>query len=403
MKATARTFVFLALLAAAWVSAGAAPVRDAVTGAPRPVDFARDYVTAYARVHEGRGAPPEGEAGNTLGATLGAPRVELLGGPYFIHPPPALLLVLPLVPLGFAGAAWAWLALSLVALAALAACLVEALDGRRAHAVALTVVLLAWPPVLHGLAKGQWSLILAALIALGARDLERGRPRAAGVWLGVAASLKATPALLLVYLVVRERRAARAMLATGVGVAALSIAVNGFAPWIAWFTDAPRDVAAWQTWTANTASLAGVVGRLFAGGPFATPLVAAPGLARALTIALSLALVAALALVTRRAPPTREADRATFAAWLALVVVLNPLAWTHTVILALPALARFARGPAALALVVLSIPRETLLVLAGSIPVQTVPGLALSLHAAALVVFAAVAAKAALSASSSAG
>ena len=74
----AKLILSLALLAAAWASAGLAPVRDAWPGALRPIDFARDYVAAHARVHGGRGVPPVGEAGNDYGAALGVPRVVLL-------------------------------------------------------------------------------------------------------------------------------------------------------------------------------------------------------------------------------------------------------------------------------------------------------------------------------------
>ncbi|MDB4979973.1 MAG: hypothetical protein JWM82_725 [Myxococcales bacterium] len=394
-RTNAKLVLLLALLATAWASAGAAPVRDAVTSAPHPIDFARDYVTAHARLHVGRGAPPVGEAGNDYGAAIGAPRVVLLGGPYFIHPPPALLAILPLVPLGFDGAALAWLGLSLLAVVALARFLVAAAEIDDTRPVLrtglVTLALLAWPPVLHNLSKGQWSILLAALIAAGASALDRGRPRAAGVCLGIAASLKATPILLLGYLALRHRRAACAMAATLVTAAALSIAANGWAPWLTWFADAPRDVVAWQTWTANTVSIGGALGRLFAGGPYARPLVAAPSFARGLTIGVSLALIAVAALVTRRAPANPKVERTLFAAWTALVVVLNPLAWTHTAVLALLPLALVARAAStaipATVLVALTIPRETLAAFAGPPPVLPGAGLVLSLHAVAVVAF----------------
>jgi hypothetical protein len=175
------------------------------------------------------------------------------------------------------------------------------------------------------------------------------------------------------------------MAATLAATGLLSLAANGWAPWAAWLADAPRDVAAWQTWTANTVSLNGLVGRLFAGGPYARAVVEAPALARGATIALSLALVAALAAATRRA--SRADERAVFAGWGALVVLLNPLAWTHTAVLALLPLVLLARRApviSALVFVGLTIPRETLAALAGPAPVAPLPGLALSLHAGAV-------------------
>jgi Glycosyltransferase family 87 len=392
MSSSPRRALLVALVAVAWVSAGAAPLRDALGGALAPVDFVRDYVAAHARVHVGRGAAPADEAGNAYAAALGGPTVVLFEGPFHLHPPAALLPVLPLVPLGFAGAALAWLVLSLAALGALAFMLVEILDEARAPTATrvLTAFLLAlaWPPVLHNLAKGQWSILLAALMAAGARALTLGRPRAAGVWLGLAASFKATPVLLLAFLVLRHRRAAAAMLTTLVALAAVTLAVNGLAPWRAWLADAPRDVVAWQGWVANTASLNGLPARLFAGGRFARPLLEAPALARALTIGLSGALVLGLAFVTWRAERSPANERGLFAAWALLSVVLNPLAWSHTLVMALvPAALLVGLVPLwalGVALALLSIPRESLAALAIPVPVAPLRGLVLSLHAAAL-------------------
>jgi uncharacterized membrane protein len=396
---TPRRALLLALVSVAWVSAGAAPLRDALDGARAPVDFVRDYVAAHARVHVGRGAAPADEAGNAYAAALGAPTVVLLEGPFHLHPPAALLPILPLVPLGFAGAALAWLVLSLAALGALAFMLVEILDEARAPTAARVllafVLALAWPPMLHNLAKGQWSILLAALMAAGARALTRARPRAAGVWLGIAASFKATPVLLLAFLVLRHRRAAAAMLTTLVALALATLAVNGLAPWRAWLADAPRDVAAWQGWVANTASLNGLCARLFVGGRFARPLLETPALAHALNVGLAGALVLALGLVTWRAERSPANERGLFAAWALLSVVLNPLAWSHTLVMALvPAALLVGIVPTwalGVALALLSIPRETLATLAAPVPVTPLRGLVLSLHAAALLFLVALA------------
>lgn len=390
-----RAIVVIALVAAAWVSAGAEPLEEAVAGARAPVDFVRDYVTAVARVEHGRGPAPAGEAGNEVAAALGAPRVTLLGGPFHLHPPPALLPVLPLVPLGFRGAALAWLAVSLLALGALARCglAIAATQAERAPVgVALAFVLLAlWPPSLHDLAKGQWSILLAALLAAGWLALERGRETTAGAWFGVAASLKLTPILLLGFLVLRHRRAAVAMAVTVGTLAGIATAVTGIEPWRELFADAPRDVAVWQTWIANTASLRGLLVRLVGGGAYARPVIAASSMVTgAIAAGGALALTLATAAVTWRAPRAASAadERPLIAVWMLLIVVLNPLAWTHTLVMAVVPLAALAPVlpplVAAGALVVLTIPRQTLAALAGSTPTAPGPGLLLSLHAAAL-------------------
>jgi len=393
-RAVGRSLAVLGLTAA-WISAGGQPFADAITGAREPVDFARDYLAAYVRVHQGRGAAPAGEGGNTTAAAIGVPRVELLGGPYYVHPPAAQLLVLPLVPLGFRGAALAWLALSLIALGALAVMLVSIATGAERpwprHVAMAFGLMVLWPPVLHNLAKGQWSIILAALVAAGWRALGRGRPRAAGAWLGLAASLKATPLLLLGFLVWRHRRAAAVMAATVIAAGLASVAVSGVEPWRTWLRTAGPNVLAWQTWTANTVSLNGLFARLLTSSAFARPLLDAPWLARALAGAVAVLLVAAASLACWRAPRRPAADGRLFAAWTLLVVLLNPLGWTHTATIALVPLALLVvdrvRGsawvlPAALA--ALTIPRETLAALAGPVPVAPGRGLVLSLHAGAL-------------------
>jgi hypothetical protein len=380
-----RRFVTIVWLAAAWISAGAAPLAGAVTGATTPIDFARDYVAARARLDR----LPDEQVDNAYAASVGAPPVVILDAPYYAHPPPATLVVLPLAPLGFRATALAWLALELAALAALAAMLVSiATRSERppiGWIVALFVLLTLWPPVLHSLAKGQWSILLAALVAAGWRALERGRPRAAGIWLGVAASLKVTPLVLLGYLALRQRRAAKAMAVTIAVSALVSLALFGVAPWRAWIVQARPNALAWQTWIANTASINGAVARLFAGGAFAKPLYESPALAQALTLGLAALLIALAVRATRVAPQTPDADRHLGAAWIALVVVLNPISWTHTVVIALVPLALLfeaaPRGALAAMLILLTVPRETLAALAGPPPVPPGRGLVLSLHA----------------------
>jgi hypothetical protein len=400
----ARVLGLLAAVAVAtcWLSDGAEPLEDAIAGARDPADFVRDYVTARARLEDGPGPPPDGESANDRGERLGAPRVLLLGGPYHLHPPPGLLPVLAIAWLPWHEAARVWILLSLAAVVWLAWTLAALYCPERppaASAFALIMVgLTLWPPVLHCLEKGQWSIWLAAFLAAGYLALERGRAGLAGVLFGVAASLKATPLVVLALLLARRRRAAAAMLATMLTIALVATAVDGLAPWRAFVNDAPRDVAAWATWLANTASLQGVYARLFADSPFTRPLIHAPGLSRGAFLVTSLALVAAAAIVGWRRGAVRRAgdrprldDRAAAgwsAAWLTLPVLLNPLGWTHVVVMLLAPFVVALRdgGPrtraaAVVAFAALSIPRQRLMAWAGPMPVAPGPALVLGLHA----------------------
>jgi hypothetical protein len=69
-------------------------------------------------------------------------------------------------------------------------------------------------------------------------------------------------------------------------------------------------------------------------------------------------------------------------------VLLNPLGWTHTLLLALPALALLhglaSRSTLLVALALMSVPRHTLAALAGPAPTGPAVAPLLSLHAAGL-------------------
>ncbi len=178
------------MVAACWLSAGSRPLVDAVLGATEPADWARDYVTARARLEDGRGPPPVAEEGNERAVRYGAPRVALLGAPYFIHPPTATLAVLPFAGLPWRGAAVAWAAASVVALAWLAVSLLGIWAPGTAppasRVALLTLAVALWPPTLYCLEKGQWSIWLAALLAAGFRSLEAKRAGRSGSLFGAA-------------------------------------------------------------------------------------------------------------------------------------------------------------------------------------------------------------------------
>ena len=204
--------LFVLAAAAAALSAGREPLDRALVGLVRPADFARDFVAAEDWI---AGNPVYGEWPGRLerhAALLGID--SRIRGPFFAHPPTALLLVAPLVPLGFRAAALVWAGLSISLLAILVGVLADALPIRRPTLAAglLLVALVSWPPVLYNLEKGQWSIALATLIALTWRDLGHGRERRAGVCLGIASLVKLTPLLFLLDLgVVRRRRTARGL------------------------------------------------------------------------------------------------------------------------------------------------------------------------------------------------
>jgi uncharacterized membrane protein len=406
--ASAKRWLLWGLLAlAAAASAGAAPWVNALAGARAPIDFARDFTAARALARGDRQYAINADVRNVEAEAAGIPTVPVHGGPYLPHPPPATVLLLPLTALSFAGASAAWWLLSLLALVWLAHNLLRAATPERPvtapRTATLTIALLLWPPVLHNLEKGQWSILLAALMAAAWRATAERRSKRAGVWIGLGACLKVMPGVVIPFFAVspRHRRAAFTAVATAIAVAVAALPLTGWSPWFIFVAQSRPNVRALETWYANTASLHGLWARLFIGGAYARPWLTAPMAGAILQIATSAALlaVALAATARRRRALSPAAERAQFALWVTLAVLLNPLAWAHTlVLLALPLALLIADGASiglGVAVVLLSIPKETLYRLAGPPPASGAGACALSIHAiGALVVFAIAAGRA---------
>ncbi len=397
----------------AWGSAGIAPLRDAAAGAVAPSDLPTDFVPAARRW---RGEPPgiDVVAGNREAARAGAPRFVELGTPYRAHPPPAVMLVAPLVPLGFAGAALAWLGLSLLSLAALAwivtGVFVPRGEQRFVRALVVFAVLALWPPVLHNFEKGQWSLPIAALLALAWVAAARGWDRRAGALIAAAGCFKVMPFLLLGAFLPRPSRwrvLAGAAGATGL-LFGLSALVLGPGYWRDFIASAGSNSAGWQTAPANTMSLWGALARFVVGGPYARSIAGGSAVLARVLWAASAAGLLAMALRASvketRAAPEAPPSAGTWASWSALTAILGPLSWAHSatwLILPMALLARQVWHPGraptrsrtfvalALAGILMTIPRQSLFALAGPWPASPWRGLALAVHlAGALTVFA---------------
>jgi sterol desaturase/sphingolipid hydroxylase (fatty acid hydroxylase superfamily) len=385
----ASTTIVFALGAA--LSSGGAPFIAAIGGAFRPSDFASNIAGAR-EIAAGRD-PYQADFAPLHAAVLGIPSSK--GRPFFPHPPLAAVLIRPFAPLSFAAAAAVWFGLSIGLLLGLAVLLAEIVGKPRnrdrapsgAVVAMLYLGLLVWPPVLCNLEKGQWSILLAFMIALTWRSFDRGHPAEAGAWAGAAAAVKVFPALLAPYLLLRGRRATIAFtIAAAIGTLAALLwtgpsALTGF------LRHSRANLPYWETWIATGYSLDGAAARLFIGGTWARPLLHAPLVARALVAIATLTLVMTAAWATGRDPATGEREGARFAAFATLLVVLNPLAMGHNgVLLALPiALVWRAlvvtpriglRAAWAAAVVLVSIPKETVFRLC-PVPVDPARGLAI--------------------------
>jgi hypothetical protein len=411
-----RPLAFLVALYCAWISAGHHPFVIALEGARSPTDFTRDYVSARAL---SRGEPLsqlDGARGNAEAVSVGAePVIILENSPFHLHPPPASLPLRLLVPLGFRGASAVWLGLSILALGALARLLVGIVARVAEPPVGpfpLFALLLLWPPTLTNFQLGQWSAILAALVAAGYSAWDADRRQRGAVWIAIATALKLTPDALFPFIALRDKRAAATFASTVAAAMVLALPLGGgFDAWFAFLHSTAPNVTHWLTWWHNTLSIHGLFARYLVGAHFARPLAEAPHAARALAWLVDAALVLT-ALAATRAASGRKHDRGVegcvFAMWGVLAVVLNPLAWTHyALLLALPAALVWratadaatplsprtraqVRGALGAAIVGLTVPKETILFFARPFPSAPVKAPLLSLHLfAALLLFAA--------------
>ena len=376
----AATTVLVMLVAS---SAGIIPWRDALGGAFRPPDFAQDI--AAARILTVGGDPYAANFAAVHAQVLGIPSTD--GYPYLPHPPLVVVLSSPLARVTFGVAALAWFAGSLACTFVLAVIL-SGLAGsqtsfslpRLRDALLWFGGLLVWPPVLYNLEKGQFSILIAMLIAMGWVCLSRRDDRAAGICIGLAAALKLFPALLGAYLVIRHRRSAMWFVMTAIVATMLPLLWVGWRALPEFIVQTAGNLSYWETWPAVTYSLRGLAARVLIGSDWSFPVMHAPKAASATVIVSSLMLIAIAVHTTVQHVRRHDSDDLLFAMWSVLLLPLNPLAMGHNgVLLALPILLigrALATDPSAslkllwvAGCVLVSIPRQTIFA-AAPIPVS---------------------------------
>src|SRR4051812_16270656 len=137
------------------------------------------------------------------------------GGP-FTYPPFAVLLFRPLALLPEAALQVAWLALTCAAVVALAVAVGRGLSASRLAVAAIACGLLVSAPVQSNLRFGQVSIFIVLLAlsdAMGIVAMGPKTQRYRGILVGLAAAIKLTPLLFVVYFVAAKRYkdAARAL------------------------------------------------------------------------------------------------------------------------------------------------------------------------------------------------
>ncbi len=243
------------------------------------------------------------------------------------HPPLMTLFVVPFVALGGTLLTQAvMLVLSLAALGVSLWLIGRRLDLRlhRRQTLMLVFAILGAEPVIVTLRLGQSGLLLTVLLVLAWDALHRGRPVLAGIAVGVAASLKMFPALLLVYFLARHRRAFVAAMITILLLLGFVVAIAGSECLFEYRQTASGVVAEYEAFPSNL-SLLGLFARLAGSGE--------TGWSRVL---FGCAGVAVLVLIVAGPwnPLGGEPDRGekldlNYALCVALMPLLSPIVWDH--------------------------------------------------------------------------
>lgn len=270
----------------------------------------------------------------------------------YTYPPFAALAMLPMAAVSAKTAGWINVLGSLAALAVVLAALVGPIARRcgwsRWFAVGLaTALAVAIEPVRETFGYGQVNLLLFALIMadlVALRWLVRGRANHrlagrgalgrfwysgawAGAGIGLATSIKLTPALFIVYLVLtRQWRVALTAVGTAIGATVATFAVAGHESMV-YFTQ-----VLWQTDRVGAAdatpnqSLAGVLARLYDS-------VETPSL-----LWLSFAMLMLAVGLSRAAHAHADGDELTAFTLVGLTAnVISPISWSHHLVFVIPA------------------------------------------------------------------
>jgi alpha-1,2-mannosyltransferase len=244
----------------------------------------------------------------------------------FDYPPFAALL---LRPLDFLSRRWqeiVWLWLSLGALVAGVVITARALlPAAWPRARIGLVVALTFPPATYNLWHGQMNLVIFLLLAVALSDYLSGRRTHCGAVIGVAASIKLAPILLLVVLARRGWwRAVAAGVGTAAAAAVLAVATLGWTVTHQYITSVLPVLNRDNGWIYNQ-TWNGVVSRLDQHSVLAAD--AASLWVHALATALSVGTVAALWFAVRKAHRTRAERGVEFACGIVAMLLVGSIAW----------------------------------------------------------------------------
>lgn len=260
------------------------------------------------------------------------------------HPPPSVLLGLPLGRLPYSTAFLLWNLASLLMAAAAAAVTLRAEFGKGASWRWLVMLtLLLGNPLLQTVMMGQLTACLLLLITAAAWAEAEDRPGLSGALVGTAAALKIFPGFLFLYFLLQRRW--KALLAGAIIFAAwhgATLALFGVDTYTDWYRESLPEVLRYRdTWLNYSAT--GFWYKLFdASSGQSIPLWHSPTIARIGSLASFIVVAAVAGYASLRSRADRQASRAAFALCITAMVVAAPVAWDHYFLLLMPPIAQLA-------------------------------------------------------------
>jgi hypothetical protein len=291
-------------------------------------DIVQDWLMARAVVDGQNPYLPENELARRY-LPAAEPRAIAHASP---HPPVVALLIAPLGALPYEVMAQVWLAIE-VALLALGVALLYAVAvptaSKRMWLLPGIIAVLAWPPTTQELWWGQFSSLMLVLMTAAWLALQRRRLRLAGIFLGLAISVKLLPLVLIAYFVaIGCWRAVRWAAGTVLATSLVTWLVLGSEAWRAFVMDGLLGESGFWHATEGNYSVMGAVAHIVEGRSFMPPLLPAPYLLLPLT---TIVLVVLLALAWRAWRTT--STEIGFAIACTFMLLASPVTWQHYLLL----------------------------------------------------------------------